>query len=318
MGIIDSLSAGYRFLFRRPQLLLIPVLLDLFLWVMPRLSIAALAARLAAIYDEAATMAEMPSDMVTLFNQLSQMLTEWGQSSNLFNMLVSNLLFHVPSLMTVLQPLTDGSVVELSSPSVIVLLALCFGILSIFIGVLYISLLAQNLPIGEGVKRVTVAEFTQAIIGQWLRAILFVLAVAVGLLAIYIPASIAMALLSLASPALGSLAGVMFGGLTLFIFFYLYFATVALVMDDLSIREAMVRSFRLVRDGFWPTLGFVVLVNLISLGFTLLLNPLAGSPPVGTLLAILGNAYIGTGLVLGLLVFYRTRHLQLNDLTVGS
>ena len=123
MGIIDSLSAGYRFLFRRPQLLLIPVLLDLFLWLMPRLSIATLSSRLAAFYDEAAAAEEMPPDVVELFNQLSQMLTMWGESSNLLNLLVNSLLLHVPSMMTVRQPLPDSAVVELTEPSTILLLA---------------------------------------------------------------------------------------------------------------------------------------------------------------------------------------------------
>ncbi|MEM3486404.1 MAG: hypothetical protein QXI12_12380, partial [Candidatus Methanomethyliaceae archaeon] len=47
MGIIDTLSAGYRVIARRWWLLAIPVLLDLFLWMGPHLGIAGLVRDLA-------------------------------------------------------------------------------------------------------------------------------------------------------------------------------------------------------------------------------------------------------------------------------
>lgn len=318
MGIIDSLSAGYRFLFRCPQLLLIPVLLDLFLWFVPRLSIAPLLQRLADFYQETATVQGVPDDLVDLNRQMAEMLNMLGEQFNLLDLMVSSILLHVPSLMTVVQPLPGTSATELNNPLLVLALAIVLSILSILIGVVYISLLAQNLPIGEGERAWTTSEFLATVLRQWLQVLLFVLLVMGGLLAIYIPASIGIALLSLISPALGSFAGLVLGGLTVASVFYLYFATIGMVMDNLSIRVAVTRSFGLVRHSFWPTLGFVILTNMITLGFALLLNPLAMRPPAGTIVAILGNAYIGTGIVLGLLVFYRTRHLQLNDLTVGS
>ena len=52
MSIIDSLSAGYRFLTRRLDLLFLPILLDLILWLAPGLSVAPLFERAAHFYQE--------------------------------------------------------------------------------------------------------------------------------------------------------------------------------------------------------------------------------------------------------------------------
>ena len=57
MGIIDSLSAGYRFMTRKLGLILIPVALDLLLWWLPRFSVAPLFQQAAQFYSDAAARA---------------------------------------------------------------------------------------------------------------------------------------------------------------------------------------------------------------------------------------------------------------------
>ncbi len=102
MGVIDSLSAGYRFLGRRLELLLVPVLLDLLLWLAPRLSIAPLLRQVAAFYASATTLEGLPADMAALSRQVSEQLAAGGQRSNLLEMLVNSSLLHVPSLLATL------------------------------------------------------------------------------------------------------------------------------------------------------------------------------------------------------------------------
>ena len=103
-------------------------------------------------------------------------------------------------------------------------------------------------------------------------------------------------------------------GLSVVVLFYLYFVTVGLVLDDLPVAQAVVRSVTLVRRNFWTTLGFILVTTLISLGLGLLIGQLALSGLIGSLIATLLNAFIGTGMVLALLVLYRTRLLA----TVGE
>ena len=62
MSVIDSVSAGFRFLGKRVELLLIPVILDLFLWLSPRLSIAPLIQGCEQELLHSASTPDMPPD----------------------------------------------------------------------------------------------------------------------------------------------------------------------------------------------------------------------------------------------------------------
>lgn len=314
MGVIDSISAGYRFLGRRLYLMLIPILLDFCLWYLPRLSVSALFQRLARFYESAMTMDGMSSEFSEMAGQAAQVLQELGAQTNLLNMLVSNTLMHVPSIMVVAEPLPGALVHDIESPLNALALSIVFSLIGVFVGVVYISWLAQYLPIGAGEKPTGFGRFLLVVVRRWLLVMLFVVLTIFLLLAVYIPASVAIALLGLLVPALSSLLVLALGSITFLVFFYLYFVVTALILDDLSIFDAVVCSRRLVQSNFWATLGFIVIINLINIGFTLLLAQMVAHPPMGTLLSIVLSAYIGTGLSMAVLVFYRTRLLKMDEL----
>jgi hypothetical protein len=81
------------------------------------------------------------------------------------------------------------------------------------------------------------------------------------------------------------------------------------------VHQAIARSVVLVRNNFWATLGFILLYNVITLGFSLIMARLATATPAAALIAIVINAYIGSGLAMALLVFYRTRLLKYEEQT---
>jgi hypothetical protein len=313
VGIVDSISAGYRFLVQRPHLLLLPLLIDAFLWLAPRLSIEPLLSQMADFYREfSAGIADAGAEFSGLADQTTQLLTVIGESSNLMELVVSRTLYHMPSLLASIPGIKSGhSSIQIESVGTAGMLALLLGLLGIMIGVIYMNMLARAVPLGEGQKSPAPGQFTDLVIRQWLRTIGFVLGVCLLLVIIYVPATVIATLLMMFSPALGSGAMLLLSGLSVVIFFYLYFVTVGLILDNLPLSQAVVRSVMLVRHNFWPTLGFVIVTGLISLGLGLLLAQLAASGPIGTLLAVPANAFIGTGLVLALLVFYRTRLLAM-------
>ena len=69
---------------------------------------------------------------------------------------------------------------------------------------------------------------------------------------------------------------------------------------DLGPLRAIWASFSVVRYNFWASIGLVILVNVILLGTTIAWQRVLMSNPVGLLVAVIINAYIGTGLVIGL------------------
>ena len=314
MGIIDSISTGYRFVSQRPRLLLLPLLLDALLWVMPRWSISSLMQRLADLNRGAAEDPRMMEGNPFDLAQMSDLLVAVGQTSNLAQFLVNGALYHVPSLLAALPGIKGNHPsVEIDSLGAAGLLSLLFGLAGLLIGATYMNLLAQNLPIGEGQKALSLNSLASRIVRHWLRTIGFLVFVALGLTMIYIPGVFGIVVLALISPMLGSGALFLFAGLILVILFYLYFVTTALVLDDLAIGHAVRRSIHLVRYNFWNTVGFVLLTSLISMGMGLLFNQITQLHTLGVAFATLGNTFVGTGLAMSLLVFYRTRILAMQQ-----
>lgn len=319
MGIIDSISTGYRFVGQRPGLLLLPLLLDALLWLMPRWSIGPLLEQLADLFRTMTAGANMMEGNPFASPQTGDLLVAVGQTSNLAHLLVNGLLYRVPSLLAVLPAIKGGHPsVEIDSLANAMLLSLLFGLTGLLIGATYMNLLARSLPIGEGQKVLSINNLARRVVRHWLRTIGFLVIVSFGLLMIYIPGMLGITVLTLISPALGSgaflLFGSLFGGLVIVILLFLYFVTTALVLDDLAIGHAVRRSIHLVRHNFWHTLGFILLTSLISLGMGLLFRQITQLLyDLGVALATLGNTFIGTGLAMSLLVFYRTRILAMQQ-----
>lgn len=291
----------------RLELIIIPILLDTLLWLGPRFSIAPLFARFAAAYGDLADTEGVTPDIAQMVQQLAGSIREAGEGSNLLNGLVSGTLLHVPSL-----PLSGGlggRVIEVATAGEAVVWWLLFGSIGLLIGVLYLTLLSRRLPIG-GMAGAGPAQVTVAVFRHWLQVLGFVILAAVSLLLLYLPISLLVGLMMMFSPAFGSAVAALTGAMTLVLFFYLYFVTAALVMDNTTLLAAILRSLRLVRENFWATLGLLLLINLITLGIALLLIQMAALAPWAGLIAIAVNAYIGTGLSMALLVFYRTRWIK--------
>jgi len=311
LSIIDCLSAGYRFLGWRIELLIIPLVLDFMLWLGPRFGVAPIFDALAESYTTAASMEGLTPDLQLIFDQFAVSVREIGQYTNLADGLVSGAVLHVPTLGPVGAPV-NATIITVANPLAALLLWFCFGLIGVLLGVIYLGLLARRLPIG-GMAYVDLGGFVGATVLHWLRAVGFILLVFVLLLAIYIPTAFVITLLMFISPALGTAALASTGALALVLFFYLYFVTAAIVMDNLGVWPAIVRSVQLVRQNFWATLGFISVSTLIGWGFALLAAQIAQNAAWLHVAALIVNAYIGTGLALALLVFYRSRLLKAQE-----
>ena len=87
---------------------------------------------------------------------------------------------------------------------------------------------------------------------------------------------------------------------------YLGFTNEALVLGRLNPIQAISTSFKLVRQHFWSTLGLLIMVYVISGGSAIIWRSLFGTS-WGVIIAVLGCAYIGTGLQAARFGFVRDR-----------
>ena len=95
---------------------------------------------------------------------------------------------------------------------------------------------------------------------------------------------------------------------------YLFFVPEALFVSLVGPLQAVKRSVAVVRGSFWSTVGLIVLswLLLAGLGQVWRLAAERLASPWGVGLGVLGNAYIGSGLIAAAMTFYyqRTNRLQ--------
>jgi hypothetical protein len=302
-GVIDTLSAGFNLVNRRPWLLLVPVLLDLFLWLGPRLSLAPLVAEFLRV---TATPAELGTEYVDAIDQARVTLTEMGGQLNLMGLLAAGFL-GLPSLLSItamgidLLPATPVTV-QLSSLLVAIPICLLLMVLSVWIAALYLASLAQT--IREG--RVTRSTLVTQVWGLgwrltvWLGLILAI-AVFVGF-----PAMLVLGIAAVFSANLASF----FTGLAwlavMWVAVYMFFVVQSVSLGQAGVFRSMWNSVNVVRWNLGSALGLVVVVNLMQRGLPMIWEMFATDAwalPV----SIVGNAYIGTGLMAACMIFYGQR-----------
>lgn len=308
MGVIDALSAGFRIVGRRLWLILIPVALDLYLWLGPKISIAPLLERFEAVLMSQAPAVLSGSDAQAL-DVSRDMLTEMGRSFNLFSVLVNSLL-GVPSLMAVSPeglPMAGSDVLEVSSGFTAFGLFILFLLCSVWIASLYLGLIAQQVCEGH----VNLLALARNVWSLWARIVGLGLLLIALFVAFFLPLSLISALFALVSQGL---AVMMIGVFTLFAFsvaaivmLYLYYSIGAMLINNAGILAAVRNSIVVVRQNLWSTIGLILLTMIIGTGLSLIWQQLTFAS-WGVIVGILGNAYIGSSLMAAVLVFYLDRY----------
>lgn len=308
MGVIDSISEGLALIRRRPAIMLVPIVLDLLIWVAPQFSLEPLTDNLAEniVLPQAMT-GPQAYDSIEAARQLLQ---SFGQDSNLLTLL-GNGLVGVPSFLS--GGLPDGGTylggqVSLSNPLLVLGLTLLFFLLGLGLAAIYLTLIGQAVK-GEAI---TAQSVSKRALRTGKRLLGLVLLLFAFLAAIGVPVVIMVSLLSLLSPGLASMILsltmllVLWG--SLWAVLYLFFVVDAMVLQDVGAQRAILNSVIVVRTNFWPALALVVLLNLLTVGLSIMWHWLAGAVPAGMLLAIAGNAFVGSGLIAASFVFYRDRY----------
>ena len=122
-----------------------------------------------------------------------------------------------------------------------------------------------------------------------------------------LPLAVSLALLWVSSSSALAMLMLLFSGvalwLTLWFLVSLFFVNEAILLNRQPVGRAILQSIALVHNNFWPTMGFALLVNLLMYGFRVVWE-IMGRTPVGAGLAIVGNAYLATSLLLAVFVFY--------------
>jgi hypothetical protein len=298
IGVVAAFVTGFERIAEQPILVLPPLLLDLFLWLGPRLSLSAL------FRQAAATTAALSAADPTLQQQavpLTDTLEVLADRFNLFSAL-NSLPVGIPSLMAGRLPLENalGRVtrLELQDPLAILGVWLLLTTLGLGMGALYHVGLA---------RRVAPSGNLAPPVNAWLGFILLAVVVYIGgflwATATFLAAAVVAVILPLFS------AGVVLIGLSLLFWVgtYLAFTPHGIIRYRLGVIQAMLESATVVRWNTLSALGFIGL----AIGVSWLTNLVWNLPRSGSwfsILGLLGHAFVSAVVIVGSYAFYQARH----------
>lgn len=310
LAVIDALSAGFDAVLRHPWLLLIPVLLDLLLWIGPRLHAPDL------YQSFAPTLRQMMRQMTTsesryAAQELNKAIEQFFMQFNLLAWLSVGLI-GVPIVnggISATVKLVTGAapwlwrVDSFEGYLLVFVLASALGLL---ISAFYWTLL------GDYVR----GETFQA--GRWLKrsltvwkSLLILALIVVGLIVMALfPLSMLTLTVGAFSPEAASFVPLLALGLAVWIVLVCMFTPHGLVVYHMPLSRAINTSIMIVRANFGAVAALIVLALALSMGMGLIWEGLAADSWL-RLIAIAGNAIIGTGLIMASLLFYQNRVLIL-------
>jgi hypothetical protein len=305
-GVIETLSAGYSAVNHHLWVLLLPVLLDMFLWFGPHVSYSPLVGPAVTHATEWTRQVALgprraPSnpELLTSLDASRQWLIDRADEVNGLGLLAWGPIA-LPSFTGLYSPTDDLALVSGWLDGVMLVVA-CVGVSLLLGGWFYGGLAAASsgvrngpLAAGRGTPRavVGVLGLVGAVLGM---------AVLLGL-----PVLLLIGFTALVSPPVAVLGSLLVAGGVLFASVHLYFAIDAIFVSRAGPLAAIQRSVVLVRQHLRASVALIVLTWLILAGMARVWDILASSvqSPYGVVLGILGNAYIASGLIAAGMIFY--------------
>jgi hypothetical protein len=311
MGVLEALTAGFDQVRRRPWLMIIPLVLDLFLWIGPRLEAQSLYAQFEPNLKSIS--AELDANGQKSVQDMSDLLKEFLDRYNLFSWLSVGIV-GVPAVNTAVDataPLVTGT------PSLKLPIADVGTYLGAAIGLTAVGLLLGGLFWAMLTLALRAEPFS---FGVWLRNgltvgwQLLILAASIGLIAVVLmfPVSILMALIGSVSVELASLLPALIVTGAVWVIFYLAFTVHGLALYRLPLARALRLSALIARIFFVSTLGLAALSVVIYVGLGLVWELFAPDSWL-RLIAMAGNAFIAAGLASASLIYYQNRSAILTE-----
>ncbi len=297
IGVFQSLLAGFDRIAAKPYILLPPILLDLFLWLGPRLTLPSV---LQGFMDLLVIPNGADEAMVEQIDMLQSITSDLSHRLNLFAM-ISNIPAGLSSLMSSRMPLLNpwNQSLEITIDSVILaflLLALMI-LIGQGIGTQFHLWVAQQVAPGKELANRWTASGKMILlaIGFYFVLVLFGMGIAfiASLSAIVLP------LFGLVVAFLGFTFG-------FWLFVYLFFTPHGIVRYGMGVFRAMVESATLVRWNLLPAIGYLG----VSFGISWLTSQAWLLPMEDSwylILAIVGHAFVSVTLLAGSYAFYQGR-----------
>jgi hypothetical protein len=305
VGAIEALTVGFDRVRKQPWLMIIPLALDLFLWIGPRLEAQPLYAQFET--NLKGISADLNADGQSYVQDVRQALQDFLGQFNLFSWLSVGVV-GVPAVNTTVDasaPLVTGTApvkMPIADVGTYLIVAIVLSAAGLVLGGLFWATLTVpqraesfnlNVWLRDGLK----------VGGQLL--VLAVLAIIVALVLMF-PVSILITLVSAINLGLASFLPALLITALIWAVFYLAFTVHGLALYRLPLARAVRISALIARIYFAPTLGLAALSIVIYMGLGMIWQQIAPDSWL-RLIAMAGNAFIATSLASASLIYYQNR-----------
>jgi hypothetical protein len=305
-GIVGSLKAGFDAIASNLSVILLPLALDLLLWLGPRLHVDTL---FQPIFDDMSRYARysgIPAADIKTLQQNSALILEQLQQYNLLTAL-RTFPIGVFSLMSGnfpgQTPLGSPSVIHINSLLTLFGWTAVLTLLGWISGGLFfrwVSMVVTESPQSLEFR------FSQSILQTILLSVLYiVLAIMIG-----IPIMIVLALVVAASPSLAQGLLLILGLLSMWLIVPAFFTPHGIFMRQQNAFSSIYTSLRMARFTLPTSSLFVLSVLLIAYGLNFLWN-IPSSDSWMALVGIAGHAFITTSLLAASFIYYRDMQVWL-------
>ena len=308
-GVIGSLRAGFNAVSSHVGLILLPLVVDLFLWLGPRLSVGKVYSSLAVDWLALINASSLPvQDLRKIAENTSGMVELLGRVNWLG--WVRTIPIGIPSLMSgfipeklpTLTPLGLQDVIQTSSFLSMVGWIALLTLIGWVGGGLYFRWVSET-TLGEQEAGISSAR---AIIQTFILSVMWL----VSLMVVSVPVVSVLGILILINPALASGALLVILILSFWLMVPLFFTPHGIFVRRQNALYSVVTSLRMARFTLPASSLFVFCVFILSTG----LNYLWSVPPSDswmTLVGIAGHAFITTALLAASFVYYRDMNVWL-------
>lgn len=302
---MKALTAGFDATSRHLILVIFSVVLDLFLWLGPRLRMDAI---LAAAIQQIQSIPNVGSP------EVFQILHTTAQELNFFSV-IRTYPVGVPSLVAARlsadTPAGQALGWEIPSTSLAAALWLLLTFVGITVGTLFFTLVAQSAVDGKINWKIAFYQLPRASLQICLLAITCFFLV----LAAFLPFSCLLAIL-MASPGIsqiGNLFLLIFAGFLIWLLAPLLFSPHGIVLNQLNVLSSILRGFYLTRLTLPSTSMMFLIILLLSQGLDVLWN-IPDTTSWLLLLGIAGHAFVTTSLLASSFIYYHDADVWVGEI----
>jgi hypothetical protein len=319
VSIVDILSDAYAKINRAPWVLVIPLILNAYLWFGGGISIAPLVTETQALLREIEPDTPTPDDVAAMREQTIGLLAQLAREDIRGQVAWLNVVPYtiysfraagasaealgLPYIMALHAPNVDANAWVVADAGSFLGLIVLINVVALVLSAIFLAGMRN-----AAIDAPQAHDFVHQVIRVMTVLFLYVMLV-IGVVGLsLIPLSIFLLLLLSASPALGAFFVFVGAGAWLWASIYIGFTREIMVIEQVGPIRGIQMSVRLVRMNFWRTLSFLLMLLVIVAGSGIIFEGLIGTV-AGRMVSIIVSAYLLAGLVMARMRFVQY-HLQ--------